>query len=176
MKEIVPLLQTLVWPVAIGLFLWWNKKNLFRVVAALTSRIEAGAPIKAGAVEIGAAPSLPSVPKETDPRHVDELPHDIYMVHVANRDRTLDADDHEYYRLRIFLDADEPQRLDDVASVTYRLHPTFRDPIRTVADRRSSFELRTIAWGEFNMTAEIAFKGGGRLVVERYINLPGTRV
>jgi len=173
-KDLLPVLQTLVWPIAIGLFLWWNKKAFLRVVAALTRRIEEGAPVKAGAVEIGAAPSLPTVPKETDPRQIDELPHDIYMVHAARRDRTLDSGDYEYYRLRIFLEADAPERLDEVAAVTYRLHPTFKDPIRSVTDRKSNFELRTAGWGEFNMTAEISFKGGKKLVVERYINLPGS--
>ncbi len=172
-KELVPLLQTLVWPVGLALLLWRNKEAFVRIVTALAKRIEDGAPLKAGAVEIGAAPSLPSVPKETDPRQVDALPHDIYMVHSALRDRALDTAEYEYYRLRIFLESDEPQALDDVASVTYRLHPTFRDPVRMVSDRKSNFELRTAAWGEFNMTAEIAYRGGKKLVVERYINLPG---
>ena len=173
MKDLVPLLQALVWPLAIGALLYWNRETFQRVAAALARRIEEGAPLKAGAVEIGAAPSLPTVPKESDPRQIDELPHDVYMVHTARRDRTLDSGDYEYYRLRIFLEADEPERLDDVAAVTYRLHPTFRDPVRTVADRKSNFEVRTAAWGEFNMTAEITFKGGEKVVVERYINLPG---
>jgi len=170
---LVPLLQALVWPVAILAFLFWNREDLRRVVAALARRIEEGAPIRAGAVEIGPAPALPTVPTEQDTRQVDDLPHDIYMVHAARRERALDTGDHEYYRLRIFLDADSPERLDDVAAVTYRLHPTFNDPVRRVTDRTSNFELRTAAWGEFNMTAEIAFRGGGKLVVERYINLPG---
>ena len=174
MKDWVPLFQTLVWPITLGLLVYWNKEALRRVIAALAKRIDEGAPIKAGGVEIGAAPSLPLVPKEKDPRHIDELPHDVYIVHVARRDRKLDREDQEYYRLRIFLDADTPERLDDVTSVTYRLHPTFRDPVRRVSDRQSNFEIRTAGWGEFNMTAEVCFKGGKRLVVERYINLPGT--
>src|SRR6266478_1613774 len=172
MKEWVPLLQTLVWPIALGLLVYWNRDALKKVSAALAKRIAEGAPIKAGGVEIGAAPSLPPVPKEDDPRHIDELPHDVYIVHVARRDRRLDTADKEYYRLLIFLDADTPERLDDVAAVTYRLHPSFRDPVRQVSDRQSSFEIRTAGWGEFNMTAEVSFKGGKRLVVERYINLP----
>jgi hypothetical protein len=174
MKELVPLFQTLVWPIAIGLLLYWNKATFLRVISALARRIEEGAPLKAGAIEIGAAPSLPTVPRDTDPRHIDELPHDIYMVHTARRDRTLDTADYEYYRLRIFVDADEPGRLDDVATVTYRLHPTFKDPVRNSTSRKSNFEIKTAAWGEFNMTAEISFKDGKKLVIERYINLPGS--
>ncbi len=174
MKELVPLFQTLVWPLALAIFLYWNREPLKRAVAALAKRIEEGAPVKAGAVEIGVAPTLPTVPKGEDPRQVDELPHDIYMVHTARRDRTLDTGDHEYYRVRILLEADTPERLDDVASVTYRLHPTFPDPVRQVTDWKTKFEIRTAAWGEFNMTAEMLFKSGEKLVVERYINLPGS--
>ena len=78
-----------------------------------------------------------------------------------------------HYRLRIALDADEPELLDDVEKVIYHLHPTFKDPDRTVTDRRSNFEIGTAAWGEFNMTAEIFFRSGKpKLVVERYIDLP----
>lgn len=176
MKELVPLFQSLVWPLAIAALLYWNREPLKRVVHALVKRIEEGAPFKAGAVEIGSAPSLPAVPRAEDPRQVADLPHDVYMVHTARRDRALDKDDQEYYRLRVFLDADTPDRLDEVAGVVYRLHPTFRDPVRRVTERRSDFEIRTAGWGEFNMTAEILFKSGAKLVVERYINLPGTTV
>jgi hypothetical protein len=149
LKELVPVLQELVWPAAIAVLLYWNREPLKRVVTALVKRIEEGAPFKAGAVEIGSAPSLPAVPREEDPRQVDDLPHDIYMVHTARRDRALDKGDHEYYRLRVFLDADTPDRLDEVTAVIYRLHPTFRDPVRRVTDRRSDFEVRTAGWGEF---------------------------
>lgn len=173
MKDWIPLFQTLVWPIAALVLLFWSRGAVGRVAAALVKRIESGAPLRAGAVEIGAAPSLPNVPREADSRHVDELPHDIYMVHWTRRDESLDRDGLEFYRIRIALDADEPSRIDDVATVTYRLHPTFREPVRTVSDRKSNFELRTAGWGEFNMTAEITFKGGQKVVVERYINLSG---
>src|SRR5262245_53941140 len=124
MKEFMLLLQSLVWPIVLGLLLYWKREPLSRVITALVNRIEEGAAIKAAGVEIAAAPSLPPVPKgEIDPRHVDGLPHDIYIVHAARRDRTLDAPNREYYRLRIFLEADKPERLDDIAAVKYRLHP-----------------------------------------------------
>lgn len=174
MKDFVPLLQSLVWPLTVGLLLLCNRAAFRRAISALVRRIEEGAPLKAGAVEIGAAPALPAVPKDALSRDLGDLPHDIYIVHTATRARDLDSSEYEYYRLRIFLEADEPSRLDEVASVTYRLHPSFKDPTRTVSDRTAGFQIRTAAWGEFNMTAEITFIGGRRLVVERYINLPGS--
>jgi len=159
----------------LAIVLYVNRKEAARLVVAVVKRIEEGAAIKAAGLEIGAAPTLPPVAeKAEDPRHVDELPHDYYLVHTARRDRSLDIDDREYYRLTIVLDAETPEQLDAVTAVTYRLHPTFKDPIRRISDRRTSFELRTAAWGEFNMTAEISFRDGRpNLVVERYINFPG---
>jgi hypothetical protein len=175
LKDLVPLFQTAVWPALIAIVLLVNKAQVKRLFGSLVTRIEQGAPIKAGGLEIGVAPLLPPVSKNApDPRHVDELPHDYYLVHTARRDRSLDKGDREYHRLRLILDAETPEQLDAVAAVVYRLHPTFKDPIRKVTERETSFELRTAAWGEFNMTAEIAFKDGSpKLVVERYINLPG---
>jgi prokaryotic YEATS domain len=167
------LLQALVWPATIVGLVFWKGNDLDRILRALAKRVEEGAPVKAWTVEIGSAPSLPPVATDEDPRKVDNLPHNIYMSHVAWRDATLDKDGREYYRLRIFLDADTPNRLNEVTAVTYHLHPSFNHPSRPVIDRQTEFELRTAAWGEFNMTAEITFKDETKLVVERYINLPG---
>ncbi|MBS1811640.1 MAG: hypothetical protein JST84_25995 [Acidobacteria bacterium] len=69
------------------------------------------------------------------------------------------------------MDADAPRLLDEVEKVIYHLHPTFRNPNRESVDRQSNFEIQTAAWGEFNMTADIYFKGKSKpLIVERYIN------
>lgn len=98
-------------------------------------------------------------------------PGDLYLVHTAQRDRTLDRGELSYFRVRIYLDADDPVRLDEVTEVTYYLHETFAEPVRVVRDRQASFEIRTSVWGEFNMAARVRFKGGGEAVLERYINL-----
>ncbi len=179
MKDWIPLLQSLVWPVVlVGLAIWF-RRGTKRLLDAIGERIRSGAPFEAGpsGIKIGAVQAPPStaktlVPAE-DTRAVEDLPHAIYMTHQAVRDRSLDQAGQEYYRLRIAIDADNPGILDDVEKVVYHLHPTFRDPDRTSTDRRSGFEIGTAAWGEFNMTAEIFFRSGKpRLVVERYINLP----
>ena len=95
------------------------------------------------------------------------------MTHQAVRDPSLDRGGQQYYRLRIAIDADDPGMLSDVEKVIYHLHPTFRDPDRTSTDRESGFEIGTAGWGEFNMTAEILFRGGKpKLVIERYIDFP----
>ena len=50
--------------------------------------------------------------------------------------------------------------LDEIKSVTYTLHPTFPEPIRTVADRASKFQLRCSGWGIFLIPIEVRLKNG----------------
>ena len=54
--------------------------------------------------------------------------------------------------------SDEDLNLID--SVTYRLHPTFPEPIRTVTDRASKFQLRCSGWGIFRIPVEVRLKNG----------------
>lgn len=53
-----------------------------------------------------------------------------------------------------------PEELDQVESVTYRLHDTFPDPIRKIHDRASKFRLEAHGWGEFSIPAHVRLKNG----------------
>ena len=50
--------------------------------------------------------------------------------------------------------------LDAVSYVEWRLHPTFPDPVRRVANRQSKFRLDTGGWGTFVVHAVISMKTG----------------
>lgn len=50
--------------------------------------------------------------------------------------------------------------LDRIKSVTYTLHPTFPEPIRTVGDRASKFQLRCSGWGIFRIPVRVRLKDG----------------
>ncbi len=54
-----------------------------------------------------------------------------------------------------------PADLDRIKSVTYTLHPTFPEPIRTVTDRASKFQLRCSGWGIFRIPVRVRLKEGG---------------
>lgn len=45
------------------------------------------------------------------------------------------------------------EELDAVKQVVYILHPTFHNPVRTIADRESNFRLETSGWGTFTIHA-----------------------
>jgi len=52
------------------------------------------------------------------------------------------------------------QELDLIEYVDYMLHPTFRDPLRHIADRQSKFRLNSAGWGEFMIYLNIKHKDG----------------
>ncbi len=65
----------------------------------------------------------------------------------------------KYYDWKVFVQED-PAILAKIDHVTYFLHPTFPDPVRTVADPSTGFALETTGWGEFTIGAKIQFKDG----------------
>ena len=99
------------------------------------------------------------------------VPSGVYLRHEAVRAPDLDEGRLAYFRLKIWLDADLPEGLDKVEKVTYYLHPTFEKPIREKKNRSEKFLIRTQAWGEFNLRAEVHFQGGESKPLERYITL-----
>lgn len=58
------------------------------------------------------------------------------------------------HRIFVSLDASQ-QDLAKVSKVIYYLHPTFKNPVREIIDRRQNFELQTNGWGNFEIKAEI---------------------
>lgn len=180
MKDWIPLFQSLVWPIFVAALLIWLRRGVAQVIVSINERIKSGASFKAGptGIELGGRQEPPSAARTmlvAKSRAPQEQPHTIYMTHQAARDPSLDRGALNYYRVKIWLDADEPGMLADVEKVTYHLHPTFPDPDRTSTDPKSRFAIATAAWGEFNMSAEIFFRGNKpKLVVERYINFPAT--
>lgn len=189
MKDWVPLFQSLVWPVFVGIILIFAKTPFLGLLDVIQKRIIAGADFEAGptGIKIGQAPKLADV-EPTKPGNVADHKKsiratsengplepveasDIYLVHTARRDAKLDRGGRAYYRVRLYLDADHEETLDRVTEVTYYLHPTFKDPVRVVRNRDTSFEIRTVLWGEFNVAANVHFKNGTNRELERYINI-----
>ncbi|MCC7167338.1 MAG: hypothetical protein IT565_07190 [Rhodospirillales bacterium] len=169
-------ISSLAWPALIVAFILLFRDGVGRLVNAITDRIERGDNFEASTsgVKLSAGPPVSAdkaLGKASQPEEFKELPHLYYLVHKSKRDRSYDRDGERFYSLKIWLDADESHMLNDVDSVTYHLHPTFDPSTRKIDTRSEAFALKTAAWGEFNMFAEIRFKDGRPpLRVERYIN------
>ena len=199
MEKVIPLLESLVWPVFILVVVFWGRRHVVGLLEAIRSRIEAGDTLEAGTSglkltaagrvvrdwgpqqPIDAAPlARGSVPPETDctkEKKESQAQGDqaenpgYYVVHKARRDKSLDRGDYEYYRLRIFLETDPEVDLARVKKVVYHLAEGFSKPTRTITDPDTQFELRTWAWGQFNLTADVYLRDrAGPLRLERYLN------
>ena len=150
MKDWIPLLQELVWPALLVVVLFLGRDRVGRLLKALEDRVVAGAEVEAAGIRVGTAPKLTEVAtssasdsKATAAREEVGVPKPgrVYLVHTAVRDPSLDRGELRYFRIRLYVDADEPRILDDITEVTYYLHETFNEPLRTVRDSRrgSSF-------------------------------------
>jgi hypothetical protein len=200
MKEYVPLLQTLVWPLFLVPVVWWLRKPLIDVLQAIRSRIEAGASFEAGTSGVKLGPSsregrtdatpataLEGAPEaEPSDREADEAcetpkrgptisgqPENpgIYLVHESRRARSLDRGKTQYYHIRLFLETDPGVELGSVSQVEYHLHPTVPPPDGPLEDPETQFEYEFDAWGQFNATADVYLEGSAEpLRLERYLN------
>jgi len=63
----------------------------------------------------------------------------------------------EWWEWWAWIDGEEDE-LDAVDSVTWILHPTFKEPIQVSIDRRSKFRLNTSGWGIFTLKAKVKYK------------------
>jgi transcription initiation factor IIF auxiliary subunit len=80
-----------------------------------------------------------------------------------------------WWKWSLWIEASE-ENLDRIASVTYRLHPTFPEPNRTVTDRASKFQLRCSGWGVFLIPIEVRLKEGKTIQLKHQLQfaLPGS--
>ena len=66
-----------------------------------------------------------------------------------------------YIYVRIFLeDTSQGAELDNIDYVVYKLHPSFKNPLRRSDDRRSNFEIKIWTYGWFHISATIIPKQG----------------
>ncbi len=63
------------------------------------------------------------------------------------------------WRWSIWLEGSEGE-LDKLQSVTYQLHPTFTNPIRTITNRKSGFRLKSSGWGQFMIYMTLQYHDG----------------
>jgi hypothetical protein len=75
------------------------------------------------------------------------------------------------YYLRIYISVDEnihredAYSLEDVTLVKYKLHPSYKEPIRLSENRLKNFEIFIWTWGFYQMKATIYLKYGNSVEV-----------
>lgn len=178
MSEWIPLLQSLVWPVFFAILLFVMRRQVRNLAASIARRVDRGDSFQVGPGGLSLGQGEPRLTKldevsaKTVPDRdtVESLTNVVYLIHSASAPRT-DADGTERRELEVIVDADSASILDKVERVVYQLHPTFTDPVRQVTNRKSKFAMRTRAWGQFNLKADVYFKDQPMpLTLYRYLN------
>ena len=62
---------------------------------------------------------------------------------------------YDHYHIGVWLEAADPERLNDVTHVEYELHPSFRKRIRSSRNRSNNFSITFWSWGTFTVAARV---------------------
>lgn len=191
MKEWIPFLQSLVWPVFIGILICIYKTRFEEILKSIKERIDAGSSvdISSSGISIGQLPDNPKPEEMIDDEETQVVTpelmekekalerklsnNSIEKLQLVHSTRFLKVKNgRDYYRIMVSLDPYNTEALSKVDKVVYFLHKTFRNPVREIKDRYSNFELRTAAWGEFTIRAEVYLNGQSEpLRLSRYLDI-----
>lgn len=194
MKDWIPLLQSLIWPIFITILIFKYKNRFDEILESIKKRIDSGSSVDVGpgGITIGSAPQLPDDPEpeemiddgetqevtpeliEKEKIYEEELSKNsiekLQLIHTTRFLRV--KNNRDYYRIIVSLDPYNTEALSKVDRVVYFLHKTFRNPVREIKDKTSNFELRTAAWGEFTIRAEVYLKGQSEPIrLSRYLDI-----
>src|SRR5689334_1693521 len=86
-----------------------------------------------------------------------------FITDAKGRPQYLTGPSHKHYRIRLFL-KDTPE---DVNRVTYKLHESYRQPVREVPVGVPDFAEEITSFGDHTITAVIRRRGGTDLVTNR---------
>jgi transcription initiation factor IIF auxiliary subunit len=76
----------------------------------------------------------------------------------------------DWWEWAVWIDG-KPAEINSIQSVTYTLHPSFRNPIRTVTNRQSKFRLQSEGWGGFTIAARVESDDGNALLLKHVLEL-----
>lgn len=200
MGEWIALIDSLIWPLFLAVFLLCSRDFVKSIFKSIHKRIAAGEQVSLGpsgftlglsenkltrndevkeaigeAVFAATAQTDAAGKKDESKQFiVKDAPHQfekvIYLIHSVSAPR-IDTDGVERRGINVIVDADSEKILDEIERVVYHLHPTFPNPDRESVDRERHFVLNTKGWGEFNLFADVYFKGyENPLRLFRYIN------
>lgn len=199
MKDWIPLLQSLVWPIFIAILVVRFRRQFEEILNSVKKRIEEGSSVGVGpgGITLGSAPQLPDDPEPEE--MIDDGEDETSSPTPAKKEMSFSDVSREdpveklqlthtsrylkmkngraYYRIIVSLSPYQTDVLADVEKVIYFLHKTFRNPVREVTSRETNFELRTAAWGEFTIRAEVYLKDRTEPIrLSRYLDIQARKV
>lgn len=170
-EQFIAFIDKIVWPLFFVIIYLLNAKSFNRIFRAIVARIESGAEVQISSFKVGQVPvSLPS-PKGNEEVNENHLA----LLHSSWRYPKKDKEfDKKMYVIQVILQANNDV-LDKVEFVRYSLHPSYPNKLQIKTNKENKFELKELAWGEFNLKAEVKIIGQEELIkLTRYINLTET--
>jgi hypothetical protein len=170
-QEFITLVDKLIWPLVVLMIYLLNISSFRKIFRLLVHRIEKGAPIEISSFKVGSIPvSLPS-PRENEKINENHLA----LLHSSWRYAKKDIEfGKKMFVIQVIIQANEDV-LNKIEYVRYLLHPSYPNKVQIKTNRSNHFELKELAWGEFNLRSEVKIKGQDEVItLSRYINLVET--
>ncbi len=80
----------------------------------------------------------------------------------------------EKWDWEVYLTSGDPSELDNVKSVKYILHSTFKNPVRVITNRDDNFKLKMQGWGTFEIKAFAILESGDKIRLTHNLELQFT--
>ena len=162
----MPILWTILALAVLLLF----RKLLLRLLSAFVRRIERGDPIKVATwLTLGSSVG----PLKMPPGDGCVTDDHVALIHRSWRVEKRDAEfgGRPMHQIHVILFG-EPEALDRVEYVMYRLDPSYPDPVQFSTSRMKRFELKELANGYSLLRAEVKIKEQEELIyLSRFIDL-----
>lgn len=204
MNDLIPLFQSLVWPLFFLLLIALFRGPAGEIFDVIKKRIEGGSQFSVnlgqGGFTVGEAPTLEPVVTDggeaemADPfesmagrlgveeeedeavlaaRRRAALAASFHLVHAGRHDSAeSESQGRPFYRVKVEIMSDKPERLTLLNKVVYHLHPQLPRPVREATSGANNFGIEFLTWGQFNLRAELYVRGESEpIVLERYLNV-----
>ncbi len=184
----VPLFQTVVWPVFLGVLLWCFRRQFGLCVEAIQKRIETGSSLKAGPVEIGedlrdldyASPQA-KLPASQQPEMSDwdderkgiyKSNSGIFLTHILTPSKRPG----QKYDIFIYLIRHKTTDFSDVQKTEFFLGHMWGSKVFTEEPKNGKIGVSTSAYGPFLCTCRVHLKKGEVINLHRYIDFEMERI
>ncbi len=170
-EQFITFIDKIVWPLFFVVIYLLNLKSFNRIFDALVTRIESGAEVQISSFRVG--PITVSLPSPQENEEVNE--NHLALLHSSWRYSKKDNEfGKKMYVIQVILQANKDV-LAKVEFVRYSLHPSYPNKLQIKMNQENNFELKELAWGEFNLKADVKIKGQEEFIkLTRYINLAET--
>lgn len=178
MKDYIPLLQTLVWPVFLAILIAVFRQQFQQIVETIRRRVEDGSSVKAGPIEIGEhLESLDYVPpseaKDSGKEDWEQVRaaiyhdnHGLFLTHVVTPSRKRG----QKYDVFIYLIKHKTSDLSDVNFAEFFLGHMWGNRVFREELKDGMIGMSTSAYGPFLCICRVHLNDGTTVALERYID------